>query len=82
MPDVAEIAGRLSEAQRHLLHLAATSEYACTIERDIYDSAEIVGCLMPFKDGRGHTHPHYQAFKITSLGLAVRACLENSRVTD
>lgn len=70
--DIAEIAAGLSAGQIYLLKLAATNEYAVTLNwRDLY-RGELIQCLSPFDHGKRNTC----AFKITPLGLAVRAVLE------
>lgn len=77
MPDVVEIAGRLSEAQR-LSIMSATdlmSNYGgfpfFTVRRTDEPWPQGVCTFLTLKSDR-----------LTETGLAVRAYLENSRVTD
>ena len=80
MPDVAEIAGRLSDAQREvLLHWPEggliqhiSSQIGGLLERMIFDHLASVS----------ENNATRRTFDLTETGLAVRAYLENSRVTD
>lgn len=73
MPDVAKIAGRLSEAQRQAVR--GTFAWATFAE-------EMDGGNKLYELGIWNPNPKYGDQAITPLGLAVRAYLENSRGTD
>lgn len=88
MPDVAEIAGSLSEAQREVVLAAPLQEpkpaYAFIAGRG---GGEVAGCIRRMnplftKMDRSRFGSQVWFYRLTPLGLAVRAYLENSRGTD
>lgn len=80
MPDVAEIAGRLSEAQRAaVFQICATpNRYSqvAVLNRNVFRALVRKGIMQHIIVGM------VSCASFTETGLAVRAYLENSRVTD
>ncbi len=75
MTEVERIIEGLTKAQVYLLDLAATNEFAVTLDwRRLYTGG-IINCLSPFDHGRCEQ----AAFKITPLGLQVKAALETKK---
>lgn len=66
--DARRVAATLTKAQRIMLEQAATNHHVVCVTNEHYRGG-IVFCLKPID------HKKYSAFRITPLGLAVRAIL-------
>lgn len=79
MPDVAEIAGRLSEARKRLIFvLPADGSWGAAPSRSV---AKRMWWKLNLIDHKHCPQDHHE-WRLNERGLAVRAYLENSRVTD